>query len=69
MTEPTKFETDLANDVGKQLCEKLSQIRNAPGASIGFFVSRGAFRVRVSIEYDEHEAVFYNSLSGVRGVV
>ena len=60
---------ELAAEVSATLREKLSQIRNAPGASIGFEVKDRAFRVRVDIEHDETEDVFYSSLSGVRGVV
>ncbi len=64
-----ELERDIAAEVGVKLLEKLSQIRNAPGASIGFVVNDRAFRVRVDIEHDETEAVFYNSLGGVREVV
>jgi len=57
MTETTESEKELANEVGAQLREKLSQIRGAPGASIGFKVDDGNFCVRVTIERDETYAL------------
>jgi hypothetical protein len=49
----TEFERGIAAEVSEKLLEKLSQIRNAPGASIDFVVKDRAFRVRVDIEHDE----------------
>jgi hypothetical protein len=65
----TEIEKDIAAEVREKLLEKLSQIRNAPGAIICFEVKDREFRVRVDIQHDENEAVFYRSLGVAREVV
>lgn len=66
MTESTESEKELAAEVSAALREKLSQIRGAPGANIGFEVSDHDFTVRVSIEREQR---LFSTLSGRRVAV